>query len=259
MAALGIFLSMLTGCFAKKFIENQTLDGPGMEDPYAPLMELLSDNWATSDGRWTASINGYTLQLFLTGERVYDNTFEFFVYGEDVNERTELKLYDSEFKSDDGSVSGVIEQFYTENGLLYMELVFKDGTGENIVFEKSDEEIQVLDGDGTCVDNAPLLLALQGSWVSGDGVWKLTIEDYTLTILNEEQKVYCEDYNFVFYSGSDINEHTELELAAYELYRDGMECFALIEYLYSENGALYMEVSYEDRDSESVAFEKSAE
>lgn len=261
MAALGILLGgMLTGCFAKKLlVDDQMLDGPGMVNTDAPLMDLLSDNWATSDGRWTASIDGYALKLALEGKPVYENKLYFTFDGKDVNNKTELSLYYSDLQSDDGTISGVIKQFYTENGLLYMEVAYQDGTGENVVFEKSTEEIQVLDGDRTYVDNAPLLLALQGSWASGDDVWKLTIEDYTLTILHEDKKVFCEDYNFVFYGGSDINEHTELELPAYELCRDGAECFTSIEYLYIENGALHMEVSDEDHGSESVTFEKSAE
>lgn len=189
---------------------------------------------------------------------MYEGNIYFTFSGEDVNEKTTLGLYYSKFANNDGSVSVVIEQFYTENSMLYMEVTFKDGTDESLVFEKSTEEIQVLDGDRTAVDNAPLLLALQGSWASGDGVWRFTIEDYTITILHERQKVYCEDYSFVFFSGSDINEHTELELPAYELCRDGEERFASIEYLYSENGALYMEVEYEGRGSESVTLEKSA-
>lgn len=259
MAVLGLLLGgMLTGCSLRERLAHEyMLDGPGMINPNAPLLELLSDNWATPDGRWTASIVGHTLRLALEGTPVYEDTLHFTFSGEDVNEKTELRLYYNTFQNDDGSVSGEIEQFYTENGLLHMEVAFNEGTNESLVFEKSAEEMQVLDGDRTVVDNAPLLSALQGAWASGDGVWKVAIEDYALTILHEEQKVYCDDYSFVFFSGSDINEHTALELPNYELCRDGEECFASIEYLYSENGVLHMEVSYEDRDSESVTLEKS--
>lgn len=255
MTALGLLLGgIMTGCSVKEHI----VDGPGMINPYEPLMDLLSDNWTTYDGRWTASIDGYALKLFFMGECVYDNTFDFSEHGgEDVNSKTELKLYYSDFQSDDGNVSGVIEQLYTENSLLYMKVRFKDGTDESPVFEK--EEIHILDGDGTCVDNEPLLLALQGSWESADGIWGIVIEDYTLTILHEGQKVlYCDYYNFVFFSGSDINEHTELELPDYGLCHNGEECFASIENLYIENGALHMEVGYEGSESEPVTLEKSA-
>ena len=260
VALWGALFGLFCGCSSNKpLIDNHPLDGPGMLNTAAPMLEMLNADWVSTDGRWTANIDGHTLKLFLEGDRVYEDSLYFTFDGENLNNKTELNLYYSEFESDDGSVSGVIEQFYTENCRLYMEIAYKDGTGENLVFEKAEEEIQVLDGDRTYVDNEPLLMALQGSWASEDGVWRLTIEDYTITILHEDAKVYCENYSFVFYGGADINEHTELELPDYELCRDGEERFASIEYLHSENGALYMEVSCEGCESESVTLKKLTE
>ena len=106
----------------------QVLDGPGMENPAAPMLELLNAEWMSEDGVWNARIEGHTLDLSYQQDLVYSGNFFFDFIGDDLNVKTELDFYDKQFESEDGSVSSTIESLYVENCRMYLALtVSKEG------------------------------------------------------------------------------------------------------------------------------------
>lgn len=139
---LGLLSGIFTGCGLKKvLIDDHVLDRDGMTDINAPLMEALAGEWVSADGRWSMEINGYDMKLILEGECVYDKGIVFSFKGEDTNVKTELGVYSMNNALLDGSMNvvGTIEQFYTENGALYMEVSHEGKDSESITFEKTAE------------------------------------------------------------------------------------------------------------------------
>ena len=108
----------------------QVLDRPGMENPAAPMLELLSAQWTSEDGVWSARIEGETLDLSYQQDLVYSGSFFFGFNGDDLNIKTELDFYNEQFESEDGSVSSTIESLYVENCRLHLDItVSKAGEG----------------------------------------------------------------------------------------------------------------------------------
>lgn len=106
----------------------QVLDRPGMENPAAPMLELLSAEWTSEDGVWSARIEGERLDLSYQQNLVYSGSFFFGFDGDDLNVKTELDFYNKQFESEDGSASGTIESLYVENCRLYLALtISKEG------------------------------------------------------------------------------------------------------------------------------------
>lgn len=108
----------------------QPLDWPNMENPAAPMLELLNAQWLSEDGVWSARIDGYKLYLSYRQEPVYSGNFSFDFHGDDLNAKTELTLHDQQFESEDGSISSTMESLYVENGRLYLDITTsKEGEG----------------------------------------------------------------------------------------------------------------------------------
>lgn len=108
----------------------QVLDRPGMENPAAPMLELLNAEWTSEDGVWSARIEGERLDLSYQQNLVYSGSFFFGFDGDDLNVKTELDFYNKQFESEDGSISGTIESLYVENCRLYLDItVSKEGEG----------------------------------------------------------------------------------------------------------------------------------
>ena len=125
-----LVLAVLTvaGLLAYQYFAGKTVDGPVMENPAAPMLELLSAEWMSEDGVWNARIEGETLNLSYQQDLVYSGSFSFDFNGDDLNVRTELQFYDKQFESEDGSVSGTIESLYVENCRMYLDIsISKDG------------------------------------------------------------------------------------------------------------------------------------
>lgn len=108
----------------------QVLDRPGMENPAAPMLELLSAQWTSEDGVWSVRIEGERLDLSYQQNLVYSGSFFFGFDGDDLNVKTELDFYNEQFESEDGSVSSTIESLYVENCRLHLDItVSKAGEG----------------------------------------------------------------------------------------------------------------------------------
>ena len=123
-----LVLAVLTvaGLLVFQYFAGQTTDGPVMEDPAGPMLELLSAEWTSENGVWSAHIEGYTLDLSYQQDLVYSGSFSFDFHGDDVNVRTELACDDRRFERDDGRVSGTLESLWVENGRLYLNVAVSD-------------------------------------------------------------------------------------------------------------------------------------
>ncbi len=120
-----ILVLAVAGLLVHQYFAGQTTDGPVMEDPAAPMLELLSARWTSEDGLWEAQIEGYTLELRHRQEPVYSGSFTFDFHGDDINARTELVC-------EDGRASGTPENLWVENGRLYLDITETNG-GEDSV------------------------------------------------------------------------------------------------------------------------------
>ena len=132
-----LVLAVLTvaGLLVHQDLAGQTTDGPVMEDPAAPMLELLSARWTSEDGLWEAQIEGYTLELRHQQDLVYSGSFTFDFRGDDVNARTELVC-------EDGRVCGTLESIYAENGRLYLDITVsnegKDSVRQQVVLNRAE-------------------------------------------------------------------------------------------------------------------------
>ena len=132
-----LVLAVLTvaGLLVQQHFAGRTTDGPVMEDPAAPMLELLSARWTSEDGLWEAQIEGYTLELRCRQEPVYSGSFTFDFRGDDVNARTELVC-------EDGRVCGTLESIYAENGRLYLDITVsnegKDSVRQQVVLNRAE-------------------------------------------------------------------------------------------------------------------------
>lgn len=120
-----ILVLAVAGLLVHQYFAGRTTDGPVMEDPAAPMLELLSARWTSEDGLWEAQIEGYTLELRHRQEPVYSGSFTFDFHGDDINARTELVC-------EDGRASGTPENLWVENGRLYLDITETNG-GEDSV------------------------------------------------------------------------------------------------------------------------------
>ena len=120
-----ILVLAVAGLLVHQYFAGRTTDGPVMEDPAAPMLELLSARWTSEDGLWEAQIEGYTLELRHQQDLVYSGSFTFDFHGDDINTRTELVC-------EDRRASGTPENLWVENGRLYLDITETNG-GEDSV------------------------------------------------------------------------------------------------------------------------------
>ena len=141
IALIGLLPGLLFGCSPKGTIfGGRIMDGDGMINPFGPMLDALAGDWESGDGAWQAAIDGYSIKLLRGGTPVLDGSFSLNLSGEgeDINEKTELALYDCELGEEGGAIASV-GQLYSENGKLYMRVEYPDGSGEEITFTKTAE------------------------------------------------------------------------------------------------------------------------
>lgn len=123
---------LLTGgkLMYRHFVTEKILDGPGMINKDAPMLELLNAEWMSEDGVWRARIDDFTLNLSYQQDLVYSGNFFFDFDGNDLNVKTELQLYDKQFEREDGGISSTIESLYVANCRMYLDIIVSK-EGEN--------------------------------------------------------------------------------------------------------------------------------
>lgn len=132
-----LVLAVLTvaGLLAYQHFAGQTTDGPVMENPAAPMLELLNAGWMSEDGVWSAHIGGIegnTFDLSYRQELVYSGDFTFDFNGDDPNVKTELQFYDTQFESEDGSVCSTMESLYVEKCRMYLDITISKDGGDSV-------------------------------------------------------------------------------------------------------------------------------
>lgn len=257
----------------KHFIIDQTMDGgTGMTDPNEPMLELLSADWEEPCG-WQVSIDFYHMEIFFSGKKVYEGSFSFsYVPGEDVNKKTQLCPEQDRFESEDGDFSGVIEDLYTENGMMYLDMTFdqygqENGVRRQVALFRADPEngydpgdVFMVDGDRTYVDNGALLELLTGVWESADGRWTLTVTDDSRAALALDGERVLETALDFTYLLPNAFSKTEFTLDSHECCHGEEPAFAQVDYLWHEsgegNGKLFMTITDGNAESETVEFKK---
>ena len=132
---LALAVLTVAGLLAYQHFAGQTTDGPVMENPAAPMLELLNAGWMSEDGVWSAHIGGIegnTFDLSYRQELVYSGDFTFDFNGDDPNVKTELQFYDTQFESEDGSVCSTMESLYVEKCRMYLDITISKDGGDSV-------------------------------------------------------------------------------------------------------------------------------
>ena len=188
----------------------QVLDRPGMENPAAPMLELLSAQWTSEDGVWSARIEGERLDLSYQQNLVYSGSFFFGFDGDDLNVKTELDFYNKQFESEDGSVSSTIESLYVENCRMYLVLTTsKEGEGsirQQAVLDRVEYGKPAENELGEIREVSEMAKLVEFSWhqsaMSYDGCF-----DFRITPSEQESaapRLYCD------YTDPETGERIEL-------------------------------------------------
>ncbi len=124
--------------------------------------------------------------------------------------------------------------------------------------ERAHGELEVLDGNGSYVDNDALWRVLAGEWSSGDARWTLTLDGDDHMALTFNGKTAAEStLSFAYLRPGDAEE-TELTIETPTLYAaDGTESGEIMSLVHkAEEGSLTMELSHSDGTTETVTFQK---
>lgn len=188
----------------------QVLDRPGMENPAAPMLELLSAQWTSEDGVWSVRIEGERLDLSYQQNLVYSGSFFFGFDGDDLNVKTELDFYNKQFESEDGSVSSTIESLYVENCRMYLVLTTsKEGEGsirQQAVLDRVEYGKPAESELGEIREVSEMAELVEFSWhqsaMNYDGCF-----DFRITASEQESaapRLYCD------YTDSETGERIEI-------------------------------------------------
>lgn len=137
-----------------------------------------------------------------------------------------------------------------------------DTSGTETLTDSSEDEnnLGMVDGDFTYVDNEKLLQVIAGNWKSADGRWKMTIgEDYEIQLTLDREDVLSDTLDFVYLQPGQVF-HTEFNLNSQTLAQGDGTTIGEIELFYHEagenGGRIFMEIAYEKGDSVTLEFQK---
>ena len=223
------------------FIIDRTMDGgTGMENPAGPMLDYLSVDWEEPCG-WRVTIDGYQMELFFSDEKIYQGSFDFSCSpGKDVSKKTSLHPEEDRFESENGDFTGVIQEIYTEDGMMYLDIKFDKYNDMQVLYD-----------------------VIAGNWYSADGRWGIKIfgelPDVRMTLEMDGSCVLETEVDYV-YLMPNPNSCTELTLDARECSHDGEPAFAEVDSLYHEAGegcgTLYLTVRLEDETEETITLVK---
>lgn len=126
-----------------------------------------------------------------------------------------------------------------------------------------EDELQILDGDHTYVDNSALWPVLEGVWESGDGRWQAVIgEDSGIALTLDGETVLRCGLSFTYLQPGEVL-HTELFPDDGTLTAPGGRALGEIESLCHEagdggSGALMMMLELPEGPEETVTLQKQA-
>ncbi len=153
---------MFSGC-TRKFL--RMMDGDGMVNNNGIMEGILTGYWesnreqSTDVCKWIAIIENYNLLLLCGGTTVLECSFSFELPKEfneyNTNIRTEL-IPELNTLGYEKTVIGTVKQLHTENGNLFLQITYQNGDTGVVVFEKTEEKVEILDGSDTYVDGKEL-------------------------------------------------------------------------------------------------------
>lgn len=137
------------------------------------------------------------------------------------------------------------------------------GGMENPDYAGEPQQPEMLDGDGTYVDNEALLNVIAGTWVSEDERYVLTLQDDCRILLTRKGETVLDGQIYFTYLQPGEVQRTEFSLDSCRLGDDSTSAAWEISSLYHESGddsgRICMEVVYADGSSEMIKFEKAAD
>ena len=148
---------------------------------------------------------------------------------------------------------------------VILELAGKDSNG---VTEHPDdsggEEIGMLDGNYTYVDNNALLQVIAGEWVSADGCWTLTLDEDCGMLLTLNGEAVLEDtVSFTYLQPGFVGE-TEFSLQTETLTCDDGSSLGEVRFFCHQadkkggSGRLQLDINGADGRDETLVFTKTA-
>ena len=129
--------TLLSGCALERFITP--VDGGGMINTAAPLLNAIQGEWASPDGRVSLTVEGFDMTFILDGINVLNSGCYIDFGGEDTNIHTDFHLYNDALKYDGTTEFGVIEAMYYENTSFTLILSSEDGEREAFVLSKTEQ------------------------------------------------------------------------------------------------------------------------
>ena len=151
-------------------------------------------------------------------------------------------------------LSGLYKHFVTDQ-------IMDGGNG----MENPDQNLFLLDGDGTYVDNSLLWPVLEGTWESEDGRWQASIgEESGIVLRADGETVLASPLDFTYLRPGKV-VWTELEVEERELVTpDGASLGRIKEFGYEAadgegSGTLTLKLERPDESEETVTFQKIQE
>lgn len=125
---------------------------------------------------------------------------------------------------------------------------------------ENPEYTDLLDGDGTYVDNEALLRLVAGTWTSGDGRYVLTFDnDSNVALMLDAETVLESVADFMYLQPGNV-ERTDFTLRQQTM-KHGEDAFGeVVSFCYDSadmNGGMYIETKLHSGKDEIVQFEKS--
>ncbi|MGN0167636.1 MAG: hypothetical protein ACI4AB_06330 [Acetatifactor sp.] len=260
----------------RHFITDRIMDGgTGMENPAGPMLDYLSTDWEEPCG-WRVTIDGYQMEIFFSDEMIYQGSFSFsYSPGEDINKKMQLYPEQDRFESENKDFSGVIEELYTEDGMMYLDIKFdkykqENGIRRQVALYRTDSEngydpgnIFMTDGDRTYHDKQALYNVIAGNWYSADGHWCMRIfgevSDIRMILEADGSCVLETSVDYVYLMPNPYS-HTELTLGARACSNGGEPAFAEVDSLFHEAGegcgTLHLTVRLKDETEETITLVK---
>lgn len=153
MIALCVAALLLIGCFvAKKLVDDHMLDGPDMVDYGGLLMDTLSGEWISGDGRCRAVLQDYRISIrFGDGGEgdalLKDASLLLYANSADMDAHHAFSIEPNVLAVEDGEPFATVEEASTERGRITLRLTMAGGTETTVVLERDQQPPDSPDGE----------------------------------------------------------------------------------------------------------------
>lgn len=136
MCIMCLISGLFSGCDSGNGL-LKPLDGDGMVNTNAPLVNAIQGDWISNDGKFELKVVDYQMTFSLNGETVLDCGYMFSFADEDINIHTDFELYFNELEHENTTFA-VIKAFYYENGTFTAELTYTNGDTETVTLLRAE-------------------------------------------------------------------------------------------------------------------------